>query len=110
MKAKKGRPVGRPVGSMIRQNILEIINVKKKVYGYKLYQYYIDIFPKVHKRSVYYHLKKGVALKEINSRGSKYEKGRFTWGAVSKRVYYTLGPEANVKGSKIVSDYFKKNK
>ncbi|MBT3262199.1 hypothetical protein HN592_05885 [Candidatus Woesearchaeota archaeon] len=99
---------GRPTKSVIRQNIIEIINVKKKVYGYELYTYYIDIFPKVHIRSVYYHLKKGVALKELEIKEVKEEKGNYSWGDKAEKVYYTLGSNARPKNSKRVLNYFLK--
>jgi len=99
---------GRPTKSVIRQNIIEIINVKKRVYGYELYNYYVDIFPKVHIRSIYYHLKKGTALKEIDIKEIKEEAGNYSWGDKAKKVYYALGPEARPKNSKRVSTYFLK--
>ena len=99
---------GRPTKSVIRQNIIEIINVKKRVYGYELYNYYIDIFPNVHIRSIYYHLKKGTGLKEIEIQEIKEEKGNYSWGDKAEKVYYMLGPNAKPKGSKRVLTYFLK--
>jgi len=101
---------GRPIKSKIRQNILEILNVKRRAYGYQIYQWYIDIFPKVHIRSIYYHLKKGTSLKEFHINEVKHEKGDYSWGDDAEKIYYTLGEEARVKGSKRVENYFKKIK
>ena len=99
---------GRPVKSVIRQNIIEILHLKKRVYGYELYNYYINIFPKVHIRSIYYHLKKGTSLKEIKIQEVKEEKGDYSWGNKAEKVYYSLGPNARPKNSKRVLVYFSK--
>ena len=56
---------GRPVQSPIRQNIVELLYFLKKGYGYDVYKVYKSIFPAVTMRSIYYHLKKGVALGEF---------------------------------------------
>ena len=56
---------GRPISSQIRQNIIEILFYLKKGYGYSIARIYNEIFPPVHIRSIYYHLRKGVATKEI---------------------------------------------
>ncbi len=101
---------GRPIKSKIRQNILEILNVKKRAYGYQIYQWYLEIFPKVHIRSIYYHLKKGSSLKEIEVHEVKNEKGDYSWGNEAEKIYYILGPEARVKTSKRVEKYFKNKK
>jgi hypothetical protein len=101
---------GRPSKSRIRNNILEILDAKKKAYGYEIYQNYLKIFPKVHIRSIYYHLKKGVMLKEITLRGTRKEKGKYSWGSTAEKVYYTLGPRAHMKAEKKVNTHFNGHK
>lgn len=98
---------GRPIHSMIRKNILEILNVMKKAYGYEIYTHYLNLFPKTHLRSIYYHLKKGVELNEIILHEIKEEKGQYSWGDKSERVYYSLGREAQIRDLKKVEKYFK---
>lgn len=99
---------GRPVSSEIRNNILEILNFKKRACGYELYQYYLDLFPKVHIRSIYYHLRKGVETGEVEVHEIKEEQGEYSWGNRAEKVYYTLGNNANVKGIERVRKYFKR--
>ncbi|MBW2971587.1 hypothetical protein KY359_00995 [Candidatus Woesearchaeota archaeon] len=55
MKLKRGRPVK----SAIRQNIVEILYFMGEGYAYDVYKQYLELFPAVTMRSVYYHLKKG---------------------------------------------------
>ena len=56
---------GRPVGSNVRQNILEILHFMGSAHGYHIYKVYKQIFPKITLRGVYYHLKKGTELGEL---------------------------------------------
>jgi len=85
---------GRPVYSKIRQNIVEILYVLGKAYGYEIYKSYIRIFPKVTMRSIYYHLNKGVVLREFKVDEIKLEKGDYSWGEAARKIYYALGPNA----------------
>ena len=97
---------GRPIKSKIRQNILEMLKVKKKMYGYELYNHYIAIFPKVHMRSIYYHLKKGTSTKEIQMHEIKQKKGNYSWGQQAEKIYYSLGDKANPTMNPKVKEYF----
>jgi len=81
---------GRPVASKIRDNILEILRKKKQAYGYEIYQEYVKTYGKVHIRSIYYHLKKGVELKQISHSEVKEAKGQYSWGPKVERTYYSL--------------------
>ncbi len=99
---------GRPIKSAIRQNIVEIINVKGELYGYDIYRIYREIFPSVTLRSIYYHLKKGISTGEFIVKEVKKEKGNFSWGTETEKIYYTLGPKAQPKGDQRVKEYFKK--
>lgn len=99
---------GRPVKSAIRQNIVEILNVKGDLYGYDIYRVYREIFPTITLRSIYYHLKKGISTGEFVVKEVRKEKGDFSWGAETEKIYYALGPKAQAKGDTRVKDYFKK--
>lgn len=105
MKAK-----GRPIKSEIRQNIIEILYFLKEGYGYDIYKVYINIFPKVTMRSIYYHLRKGVDLGEFKIKKIKAEKGEYSWGGEAEKTYYALGPKANPKINKRVKEYLDKQK
>ena len=104
--ASKMGKKGRPVKSEIRQNIIEILYHIKKAYGYEIYKAYVRIFPKVTLRSIYYHLKKGVALGELQILNIEKEKGDYSWGAEAEKIYYGLGPNAKPIGSDRVKGYF----
>ena len=99
---------GRPVKSEIRQNIIEILFYLKKAYGYDMYKIYIKIFPKVTLRSIYYHLKKGVALGEFRIESVLKEKGDFSWGGEVEKTYYAIGENAKPAGNERVKEYMDK--
>ncbi|MBD3310858.1 hypothetical protein GF351_06590 [Candidatus Woesearchaeota archaeon] len=85
---------GRPVRSQIRQNIIEILHFLGKGYGYDIYKIYVQVFPKVTMRSIYYHLRKGTSLKEFEVEQIKRERGDYSWGTEAEKIYYKLGPAA----------------
>lgn len=101
---------GRPVKSQIRQNIVEILYFMKEGHGYGIYNVYAQIFPKVTRRSIYYHLKKGTALEEFKMHKIKAEKGDYSWGDTAEKVYYGLGKQANPKIDNRVRKFFENNK
>ena len=101
---------GRPIGSSIRQNLIEILYFRGKAYGYDLYKDYCALFPAVTLRVIYYHLKKGVALNEFKLETIKLEKGDYSWGGMAEKKYYKLGAKANPKMDKRVKDYFAQKK
>ncbi|MFC1741677.1 hypothetical protein ACFL3V_04030 [Nanoarchaeota archaeon] len=101
---------GRPTKSTIRQNIVELLHFLGEGYAYDLYRVYTEIFPKITMRSVYYHLKKGVALQEFVVKDIKKEKGDYSWGSEAEKIYYALGPNAAPRVLPVVQEYFEKNK
>ena len=102
---------GRPVKSEIRQNMVEILFFMKEGYGYGIYKAYITIFPKVTMRSIYYHLKKGVALGEFKVSKIEKEKGDYSWGGEAEKIYYCLAENAKAVGNDKVKEFFaSKNK
>ena len=96
---------GRPVGSAVRQNILEILHVLKRAHGYQLYKVYRDLYPKVTLRVIYYHLKKGTSLGELEIEKVEKERGDYSWGSQAEKIYYKLGPRASVKGDDRIQAY-----
>ena len=101
---------GRPVKSQIRQNVVEILDYMKEGYGYDIYKAYISIFPHVTMRSIYYHLRKGVATKEFKISQVKTEKGKYSWGSSVEKIYYALSDNAKAKGNERVKKYFTRKK
>ena len=101
-------PRGRPVKSQIRQNMIEIMAVLGKAYGYEIYKTYKQIFPRVTLRVMYYHLKKGVDLGEFKQHKVVVEHGEFSWGSSVEKTLYTLGKNAKVTGDVRVKDFFQR--
>ncbi len=99
---------GRPNGSQIRQNVIEILAVSGPLHGYRLSKLYNEIFAPVTQRSVYYHLRKGVLTKEILIHKVVEEKGEYSWGSVVEKTYYDVGSDAKVHGSDRVRSVLKK--
>ena len=104
------RRKGRPVASAIRQNIVEILYFMKEGYGYDIYKAYIAIFPKVTMRSIYYNLKKGLALGEFKVSQIKVEKGEYSWGSQVEKKYYSLSERAKPVSNDEVRKYFESKK
>ncbi|MFC2135816.1 hypothetical protein ACFLTH_14460 [Bacteroidota bacterium] len=101
---------GRPIGSMVRQNIVEILHFMKRAHGYDLYKVYLDLFPHVSLRLIYYHLKKGVDTHEFVVEKVENEKGDYSWGETAEKIYYALGNQANPIILPQVKKYFEKKK
>lgn len=85
---------GRPRKSLIRDRMQTIVDALGVTYGYEIYKVYQDTYTSVDLRSMYYHLKKGSELDEFEEVGVQEVKGDFTWGDVSMRKCYILGPNA----------------
>lgn len=96
---------GRPIRSVIRQNIIEILYYLGKGYGYQISKIYNEVFPPVTQRSIYYHLRKGVMTREISVHSIKQEKGDFSWGSEVEKKFYSLGSLAMAKGSLRVKEF-----
>ncbi|MBI2665633.1 hypothetical protein HYX12_03365 [Candidatus Woesearchaeota archaeon] len=96
---------GRPVRSVIRQNIVEILYYLEKGYGYQISRIYNEIFPKVTQRVVYYHLQKGIQTKEIELKEIQREQGEFSWGTEVEKKIYCLGKSAMPKGEQRIKSH-----
>ena len=101
---------GRPVGSNVRQNILEILYFVGSAHGYHIYKVYKQIFPKITLRGVYYHLKKGIELGELEVDEIKRTSGDYSWGSEAEKIYYKLGKNAKPKGDPRVKIFLDTNK
>jgi len=99
---------GRPVSSIIRSNLVELLFFMEKGYGYDIYKEYVKVFPKVTMRSIYYHLRKGLELGEFAIERIEKEKGDYSWGETAEKIYYKLGSSASPKMDKRVEEYFSK--
>ena len=99
---------GRPIGSPIRQNIIEILYLMKEGYGYDIYKVYLKFFSKVTLRSIYYHLRKGLDTGEFKIKKAGKVKGDYSWGNEAEKVYYELGSNAKPSLNERIKDYFDK--
>ena len=98
-------PRGRPVRSQIRQNIVEILYFLGSACGYDIYKVYIEVYPKVTMRSIYYHLKKGASLDEFKVDKIEKVKGEYSWGPEAEKTFYILGPNAKPGMDSRVKEY-----
>lgn len=99
---------GRPIGSDIRQNIVEILYFLKKGYGYEIHKIYKEIFSPCTREVVYYHLRQGTKLHEFEVIEIKKEAGTYSWGSAAEKIFYELGPNAKPAIDKKVKSYFEK--
>ena len=99
---------GRPIKSEIRQNLIEILYFKKNACGYELHKLHNDIFPKCTQEVVYYHLKKGMSLKQFKIEKIISEQGDYSWGGTAEKIYYTLDVNAAPVMNPAVKEYFEK--
>jgi hypothetical protein len=88
---------GRPIGSNVRQNMIEILYFLGSAHGYHIFKVYKELYPKITLRAIYYHLKKGLELKEFEVANIKREDGNYSWGTEAEKIYYKLGSFANPK-------------
>ena len=86
--------MGRPIKSLIRDRMQQIVDALGVSYGYEIFKVYEGAFSPIDLRSMYYHLRKGMDLDVFELVGVKAEKGAYTWGDFSMRRYYVLGPAA----------------
>jgi len=103
-------PRGRPTKSEIRQNIIEIIFVIGKGYGYEIHKIYKEIYPNCTRENIYYNLHKGVALGELEMEEVKEEHGNYSWGSIVIKKYYKLSSKAQPKGDSRVKEFIDKMK
>ena len=103
------RKPGRPIGSKVRQNMVEILYFYKHLHGYELYKIYKELYPPVTLRLIYYHLKKGIDTSEFKVYKVDKKIGDYSWGGTSKNIIYTLGPGANPMIEPRVKLYLEKN-
>ena len=97
---------GRPIGSVIRQRIVDILHFMGSAYGYEIHKAYKDLFPNVTLRVIYYHLRKGVSIGEFKVDVVKKVEGNYSWGSHAEKIYYSLGEKANPAADEKVKEYF----
>ena len=104
------RKPGRPKGSPIRQNIVELLYFMGEGYGYEIHKIYNELFEPVTQESIYYNLKRGVNNEEFILKEVKIEKGEFSWGQTVEKYIYTLGSQSNPRILNEVKEFFDNRK
>ena len=88
--------------------MVEILYFMKEAYGYQIYKAYKDLYEPITLRVIYYHLRKGKDLGELETAGVKKTQGSYSWGPEAERIFYKLGPNAKPKMDEKVKKYFDK--
>ncbi len=101
---------GRPFGSEVRQNMIDILYFMKRSYGYDIYKAYKKIFPQVTNRLIYYHLRRGKELDVFKVDKVQIESGKYSWGDKAEKIYYGLGKKAKPTMNQKVKEFFDKKK
>ena len=104
------RKQGRPIGSKVRQNMVEILYFYKQLHGYDLFKIYTELYRPVTMRLIYYHLKKGLDTGEFKLYKVDTKTGKYSWGTTSENILYELGSTANPMVEPHVKSYWEKNK
>lgn len=107
------RKRGRPLNSLIRQNIVDLLFVLGNATGYEIAKLYPKYFSRCTQRVIYYHLRKGTGLGIFSVDKIAVTSGSYSWGPTSEKIYYSVGPNAvavsrNELGD-LVSNSAKKN-
>ncbi len=97
---------GRPAGSPVRHNIIELLSQFGELHGYDICKHYLKLFPKVTKRAVYYSLQKGAKKGFFKVARVEKHASAYSWGPEAQRVYYALGEMAKPAGDMKVRKYF----
>ena len=101
---------GRPLKSVIRQHIVDILYCTGSGYGYDIYGIYREVYPAVTMRSIYYHLKKGLETGEFKVEKIQKEQGEYSWGGEAEKTYYALGKNAAAQGDFKLRSFLDKRK
>ncbi|MBT3408014.1 hypothetical protein HOK68_03555 [Candidatus Woesearchaeota archaeon] len=101
---------GRPKGSKIRQNVINILYFYSPLTGYDIFKKYIKIYGRVTSRSIYYHLKYGTNIGDFEINKIINEKGNFSWGESSQKIYYNLTGGAIADIDDNIKDYYNNDK
>ena len=99
---------GRLPGSVIRDNIVDLLNVLGESHGYDIYRHYKKLFATASLRSIYYHLKKGTELGVFEFTGVEKVEGDFSWGSGVERRKFKLGANARPKAEAKLKESVKK--
>jgi hypothetical protein len=101
-------PRGRPVKSLVRQHMIEVLAFLGSASGYDIYKVYRAVYPKCTLRLMYYHLKQGLVLGVFVVDKIEKTTGNYSWGKSAEKTLYKLGPKAKPKMDKRVKEHLEK--
>ncbi len=84
------RSVGRPLDSAVRLRIRELLLKHGPSYGYQIYKQYMDKYPAVTLRLIYYHLRKGLSTGEFKILKVEQKEGTYSWGTTTNQIIYAV--------------------
>lgn len=96
---------GRPSKSIVRDRLAEMLFIVGKLTAYDAHKHYVKIFATTSRRNVYYQLEKGES-QGLFSKEIINEKGLFSWGDTSRKVYYSLKSTDGIQINKLIKNYF----
>ena len=96
---------GRPSKSIVRDRLAEMLFIVGKMTAYDAHKHYIKIFASTSRRNVYYQLEKGEE-QNIFNKDVVEEKGDFSWGSISRKIYYSLKSTEGIQINKLIKKYF----
>lgn len=102
-------PRGRPIRSIVRQRLAEMLFIVGKMTAYELHKHYLKLFGQASRRNVYYQLEKGTTI-GLFAKEEIDEEGEYSWGTSSRKVYYTLNSKEGIVLDTAVRTYFTKVK
>lgn len=100
---------GRPIGSEIRDNVVDIMFHMGKAYGYEIYQVYKNVFKPVTLRVIYYHLAQAVKLGLMKVEKVQVEEGDYSWGTTVEKKYYILTNQAKPRPNVHVKQFLEEH-
>lgn len=100
--------MGRPAKSKVRDQLAEVLYVAGALTAYDAHKHFIRLFGGVTQRNIYYQLKRGVDLGIFRISDVVEEKGDYSWGPTTRKVYYELTPAASPQLNSAVKHYFDK--
>lgn len=98
--------MARPARSKVRDQLAEILYIAGKLTAYDAHKHFLAIFGKATQRNIYYQLRRGVEIGIFRVEDVVDEKGDYSWGSVSRKVYYELAPAASPQLNTQVKHYF----
>ena len=110
IEAMSPRKRGRPLKSVVRDRLKEMLYIAGSLTAYEAHKYYINLFSKASQRNIYYQLQKGVDIGMFKIYEVVEEKGNYSWGPISRKVYYELADREGATINESIQEYFQELK